>query len=105
MIKSKNDPDYVFEEYRGYTIASHKNNVAEKNINNLIIVYRSDEFPNDGFIVGLDDSKLSGNRKTLPNNIEDAKSYIDWVVKSRQEKSAKLKMTMPKPQKGKGRIM
>ncbi len=105
MIKSKNDPDYTFEEYNGYTIASHINNVAEKDINNLIIVYRSNEFPNYGYIIGFDDSKLSGGRKSFPNNMEDAKSYIDWVVKCRQEKAAKAKPEMPKPKKSKGRKM
>ena len=79
MIK-KDDPDYIFEEYKGHTIASHKNNVVGKDINNLIIVYRSDEFPSHGFIIGLDDSKLSGGRKSVPHNIDDAKGYIDWVV-------------------------
>lgn len=87
MVSSKNDPDYIFEDYNGYTIASHKNNVPEKDINNLIIVYRTDEFPNYGLIIGLDDSKLSGRRKSVPNNMDDAKSYIDWVVKARQEKT------------------
>ncbi len=86
MIKSKNDPDYIFEEYKGYTIASHKNNVVGKDIDNLIIVYKSDEFPKHGYIIGLDDSKLSGHRKSVPNNIEDAKAYIDWAVKIPEEK-------------------
>ncbi|MCT3639655.1 hypothetical protein HZR07_03425 [Elizabethkingia anophelis] len=85
MIK-KDDPDYIFEEYKGHTIASHKNNVVGKDINNLIIVYRSDEFPNHGFIIGLDDSKLSGGRKSVPHNIDDAKGYIDWVVGIQQKK-------------------
>ena len=91
MIK-KDDPDYIFEEYKGHTIASHKNNVVGKDINNLIIVYRSDEFPNHGFIVGLDDSKLSGGRKSVPHNIDDAKGYIDWVV-GIQQKKAEIKPT------------
>ncbi|MDN3706686.1 hypothetical protein QW060_22245 [Myroides ceti] len=91
MIKSKNDPDYIFEEYKGYTIASHKNNVVGKDIDNLIIVYKSEEFPNHGYIVGLDDSKMSGYRKSLPNNIEDAKAYIDWAVKIREEMEMAIK--------------
>ena len=94
MIKSKNDPDYIFEEYKGYTIASHKNNVVGKDIDNLIIVYKSDEFPNHGYIVGLDDSKISGYRKSVPNNIDDAKAYVDWAVKIREEKE-----TTTKPEK------
>lgn len=84
---SKDDPDYIFEEYKGHTIASHKNNVVDKDINNLIIVYRSDEFPNHGFIIGLDDSKLSGSRKSVPHNIDDAKGYVDWVVGIQQKKT------------------
>lgn len=103
MIKSKNDPDYIFEQYSGYIIASHKKNVAEKNINNLIIVYHLDEFPNSGYIIGLDDSKLSGRRESFPNNLEDAKSYIDWTVKCCQEKAVKRNPKMPKSQKSKGR--
>lgn len=84
---NKNDPDYIFEKYKGYTIASHKNNVGGKDIDNLIIVYRSDEFPNHGFIIGLDDSKLSGQRKSVPHNMDDAKSYIDWAVGVQQKKA------------------
>ena len=84
---SKDDPDYIFEEYKGHTIASHKNNVASKDINNHIIVYRSDEFPNHGFIIGHDDSKLSGQRKSVPHNMDDAKGYIDWVIGVQQKKA------------------
>lgn len=83
---SKNDPDYIFEEYKEYTIVSHKDNVAEKSSNNLIIVYKTDNFPENGFIVGIDDSKLSGRRRSFANNIEDAKNYIDWVTEVRHEK-------------------
>ncbi|MBZ4190794.1 MULTISPECIES: hypothetical protein [Bacteroidota] len=102
---SKNDPNYIFEEYKGYTIASHKNNVVGKDIDNLTIVYRSDEFPNHGFIIGLDDSKLSGRRKSVPHNMEDAKAYIDWAVKVREEKTVKAKTEIPKPPQRKGRKM
>ncbi|MCT3744692.1 hypothetical protein HZQ79_08035 [Elizabethkingia anophelis] len=105
MIKSQNDPDYVFEEYKGYIIASHKNNVVGKDIDNVIIVYKSDEFPGHGFIIGLDDSKLSGRRKSEPNNIDDAKAYIDLAVKIREEKAKNIKPENPKPQKSKGRRM
>lgn len=87
MIK-KDDPDYLFEEYNGYIIASHKNNIAERSTDNLIIVYRKEDFPEYGYIVGLDDTKLSGHRETWPHNMEDAKSYIDWVVEVRQGKEA-----------------
>lgn len=83
---SKNDPDYLFEEYKEYTIASHKDNVAEKSRNNLIIVYQTKQFPEYGFIVGLDDSKLSGRRQSFAHNMDDAKNYIDWVTEVRQGK-------------------
>lgn len=102
-VSSKNDPDYIFEEYKGYTIASHKENVVGKDIDNVIIVYKSDEFPNNGFIIGLDDSKLSGRRKSVPNNIDDAKAYIDWSIKLREEKTKNVKPDIPKPQRTKGR--
>ncbi|RKE52432.1 hypothetical protein [Sphingobacterium detergens] len=105
MIKSKDDPNYVFDEYKGYTIASHKNNVVEESIDNLIIVYPPKEFPNHGFIVGLDDSKLSGPKKAIPHNMEDAKAYIDWVVKLGEERAGKVKSEIPKPQPRRGRKM
>ncbi|PWN64165.1 hypothetical protein [Chryseobacterium viscerum] len=104
MINSNDHPDYIFEEYNGYTIASHKDNVVGKDADNLIIVYRTDQFPNYGFIIGLDDSKLSGRRKSFPHNTEDAKTYIDWVVKARQEKPA-IKPESIKPQKSRRRKM
>lgn len=85
MISSKDDPDYIFEEYKGYIIASRKSNIARKDINNLIIVYRSDEFPNYGLIVGLDDSKLSGERRVVPHNIDDAREYVDWELRCRAD--------------------
>ncbi|MDX3913936.1 MAG: hypothetical protein QHC79_10405 [Pseudosphingobacterium sp.] len=84
---SKNDPDYIFDEYKGHIIASHKNNVVGRDIDNLIIVYHSDDFPNHGFIIGLDDSKMSGRRKSVPHNMDDARAYIDWVVDIRQKKA------------------
>ncbi|KKO89146.1 hypothetical protein AAW12_23735 [Sphingobacterium sp. Ag1] len=76
---SKNDPDYVFDEYKGCLIASHKNNVPQKSIENVIIVYDKLDFPDYGFYIGLDDSKGIGYREMNPVNIEDAKSYIDWL--------------------------
>ncbi|WP_217607291.1 hypothetical protein [Chitinophaga sp. GbtcB8] len=88
MNNSKNDPDFSFEEYKGFTIASHKNNTAEENLENLIIVYPPGEYPEHGYIVGLDDSKDSDGRRSVPCNLEDARNYIDWVTKCRQEKMA-----------------
>ena len=83
---NKDDPDYIFEEYKGHTIASHKNNIVGKDINNLIIVYRS-TFPNHGFIIGLDDSNCPGKENHVPHNVDDAKGYIDWVVSVQQKKA------------------
>ncbi len=77
---SKNDPDYIIEEYRGRTIASHKNNVPQKSIDNIIIVYDKLDFPDYGFYIGLDDSKSIGYRMMEPVNMEDARSYIDWLL-------------------------
>lgn len=100
---SKGNFDFVFEQYKGHIIASHKDNVAGEDIDNLIIVYRSDEYPNHGFIIGLDDRKSSGARKTIPHNIDDAKAYIDWLVKKTQENKVDAKAEIPKPQKSRGR--
>lgn len=87
MVSSKEDPNYIFEDYKGYIIASRKSNIKKKDINNLIIVYRSDEFPKYGFIVGLDDSKVSGERRIIPNNIDDARDYVDWELRCRADAS------------------
>ena len=76
---STNDPDYIIEEYKGRIIASHRNNVPQKSIDNVIIVYDKLDFPDYGFYIGLDDSKSSGYRKMEPVNMEDARSYIDWL--------------------------
>lgn len=75
----KNDPDYIFDEYKNYLIASHKNNVPQKSIDNVIIVYDKLDFPDYGFYIGLDDSKCSGHREMDPVNIDDARDYIDWL--------------------------
>ncbi|MGE6397080.1 hypothetical protein [Chryseobacterium scophthalmum] len=56
----KDDPDYLIEEYKGRIIASHKNNVSQKSMDNIIIVYDKLDFPNYGFYIGLDDSKNIG---------------------------------------------
>ncbi|WP_199117819.1 hypothetical protein [Pedobacter sp. ASV28] len=101
---SKNDPDFILEEYKGYTIASHKSNVAKKDVNNFIVVYQPNAFPENGFIIGLDDSKSSGRRKTLPHNMEDAKRYVDCVLKVRQQNEiAQPKKDNPSVIKRKGR--
>ncbi len=80
------DEDYVFEEYKAHIIASRKDNVPGKSVDNDIIVFGKKDFPEHGFIIGLDDSKSSGGRKGVPVNIEDAKTYIDWIVEIRQER-------------------
>lgn len=76
----KDDPNYKFEEYSGHLIASHVNNVLDKSLDNLIIIFELHDFPNHGYIVGLDDSKSSGRRVSYPHNLQDAKDYIDWKV-------------------------
>lgn len=78
---AKDDPDYIIEEYKGQIIASHKNNVSQKSIDNIIIVYDKLDFPDYGFYIGLDDSKSIGYRKMEPVNMEDARNYIDWLSK------------------------
>jgi hypothetical protein len=83
---STNDPDYIIEEYKGRIIASHKNNVTEKSIENVIIVYDKLDFPDYGFYIGLDDSKSLGYRSMEPVNMEDARSYIDWLSEVTKEK-------------------
>ncbi|UMQ43134.1 hypothetical protein MKS83_05440 [Chryseobacterium sp. Y16C] len=73
------DPDYIIEEYKGRIIASHKSNVSQKSMDNIIIVYDKLDFPDYGFYIGLDDSKNIGYRKMEPVNMEDARNYIDWL--------------------------
>lgn len=97
---SKNDPDYIIEEYKGRIIASHKNNVPHKSVDNIIIVYDKLDFPDYGFYIGLDDSKNIGYRKMEPVNMEGARSYIDWLsevmIKKdlQQDKSASPPVTI-----------
>lgn len=97
---SKNDPDYIIEEYKGRIIASHKNNVPLKSIDNIIIVYDKLDFPDFGFYIGLDDSKSMGYRKMEAVNMEDARSYIDWLSEvmikkdPQQDKSASTPVTI-----------
>lgn len=76
---AKDDPDYIIEEYKGWVIASHKNNVSQKSMDNIIIVYDKLDFPDYGFYIGLDDSKNIGYRKMELVNMEDARNYIDWL--------------------------
>ncbi|AZB25105.1 MULTISPECIES: hypothetical protein [Bacteroidota] len=76
---AKDDPDYIIEEYKGRIIASHKSNVSQKSMDNIIIVYDKLDFPDYGFYIGLDDSKNIGYRKMEPVNMEDARNYIDWL--------------------------
>ncbi|RQO35321.1 hypothetical protein DBR39_18555 [Chryseobacterium sp. KBW03] len=83
---AKDDPDYMIEEYKGRIIASHKNNVSQKSMNNIIIVYDKLDFPDYGFYIGLDDSKSAGYRKMEPVNMDDARSYIDWLAEVTNKK-------------------
>lgn len=75
---TRDKPEFEFEEYRGHIIASSKKNIAEESIDNLIIVYEKADFPEYGYIVGLDESKNSGKKEPFPHNMDDARSYIDW---------------------------
>ncbi|AYZ36228.1 hypothetical protein EGY07_11860 [Chryseobacterium indologenes] len=50
---AKDDPDYMIEEYKGRIIASHKNNVSQKSMNNIIIVYDKLDFPITDFTSDL----------------------------------------------------
>lgn len=69
--------DYIFDEYKNYLIASHKNSVPQKSIDNVIIVYDNLDIPDYDFYIGLDDSKGSCDRKMDPDNIDNAREYSD----------------------------
>lgn len=96
---AKDDPDYVIEEYKGRIIASHKNNVSQKSMDNIIIVYDKLDFPDYGFYIGLDDSKSIGYRKVEPVNIEDARNYIDWLseVTNKKDFEQDRSVSVPMP--------
>lgn len=65
-------------EYKGYLLLAYVRNVPERSKDNLFIaINRVDETE---FIIGLDDSKMCGRRRSLPTNLEDAISYIDWIT-------------------------
>lgn len=87
MNITREDLNYKFEEYNGHLIASHVNNVLAKSLDNLIIIFDLNDFPDHGYIVGLDDSKSSGKRMSYPHNLEDAKNYIDWKVEVSQKQN------------------
>ena len=87
MNISREDPNYTFEEYNGHLIASHINNIQTKSLDNLIIIFELNDFPNHGYIVGLDDCKTSGRRMSYPHNLQDAKDYIDWKVEVSQNQN------------------
>ncbi|WP_353148489.1 hypothetical protein [Chryseobacterium sp.] len=95
----KDDPDYIIEEYKGQIIAIHKNNVSQKSIDNIIIVYDKLDFPDYGFYIGLDDSKSIGYRKMEPVNMDDAKNYIDWLseVTNKIEIQQDRSVSVPQP--------
>lgn len=76
IVKNNN---YTSEEYRGYLIFSHKNNVLNKSIDNTIMVSPVDDI-DSVFIIGLDDSKSTGQREFIPINRDDAIAYIDWLM-------------------------
>ncbi|MCT4206127.1 hypothetical protein HZP44_14870 [Elizabethkingia anophelis] len=87
MILYSDHLNYNFEQYRGYIIASHKKNKPERHCYNINIVFKKKDFPLHGYFVGYDDSPLQGPRKIYSNNIEDAKSYIDWIIEVRTKVS------------------
>ncbi|MDV3837636.1 hypothetical protein CMU32_12220 [Elizabethkingia anophelis] len=87
MILPSDNLKYDFVEYKGYIIASHKDNRPERNPHNLNIVFKIEDFPLNGYFVGYDDSKLHGPRKMHPNNLEDAKCYVDWIIEVRKKAS------------------
>lgn len=93
----KDDPDYLIEEYKGRIIASHKNNVSQKSMDNIIIVYDKLDFPDYGFYMGLDDSKNIGYRKMEPVNMEDARNYIDWLSEVTNKKDIKQDRSVSVP--------
>ncbi|RQO37685.1 hypothetical protein DBR39_12400 [Chryseobacterium sp. KBW03] len=97
MVGSKDNPDYIFEEYKGYIIASHKRNVAERHVDNFILIYKEFDFPHYGYVLGLDDSKSSGGRVMYPSNLEDAKFHIDRELKEIRKKALAV---IPKKLKG-----
>ncbi|WP_367331106.1 hypothetical protein [Sphingobacterium multivorum] len=96
---AKDYPDYIIEEYKGQIIASHKNNVSQKSIDNIIIVYDKLDFPDYGFYIGFDDSKSIGYRKMEPVNIEDARNYIDWLseVTNKKDFEQDRSVSVPMP--------
>lgn len=96
---AENDPDFIIEEYKGRIIASHKNNVAQKSIDNIIIVYDKLDYPDYGFYIGLDDSKSAGYRKMESVNMEDARKYIDWLseVTNKKDIQKDKSVSVPKP--------
>lgn len=94
---AKDDPDYMIEEYKGWIIASHKNNVSQKSMDNIIIVYDKLDFPDYGFYIGLDDSKSTGYKKMEPVNMEDARSYIDWLVEVTNKKGIQVDKSVSVP--------
>jgi len=66
--------DNVIETYKGYSIVD---------TNGVIEVVKGDS----RFIIGLDDSKMSGSRKSVEMNrdeeLKSAHDYIDWVTKNK----------------------
>jgi hypothetical protein len=66
-------------EYKGCTILAGVGNRPEAHVDNVFIVERD----GSSFIVGLDDSKSCGYRQSLPNGLEDAIGYVDWLTRER----------------------
>jgi len=71
----------LLKKYKGYDIVQNPNGVIET-------------VSPDGtrFIVGLDDSKRSGSRKSVPgaNNVKTAEKYIDYAIKNEMTVTASI---------------
>ena len=79
----KNNADWKkVDTYKGYEIYQSKND------GDFLTVSPAPEYTQ--FLVGLDDSKLSGKRKMAKTNISDAKKYIDWVTRSKKAKGGEI---------------
>jgi hypothetical protein len=72
---------YIPMEYKGYTILAATTNKPGRDIDNIFVIRTEDT----AYIVGLDDSKMNGYRVSLPNSLEDAINYIDWITRDKEQ--------------------
>ncbi|PYF68448.1 hypothetical protein [Pedobacter nutrimenti] len=80
MNNFHNDHKDHFNEifYKNYLIKSHITNVYYKSPDNLILISPIND-PDNIFVLGIDHDRMLGDR-SVPHNLEDAYSYIDWVT-------------------------